>query len=207
MLIVCLCLLYSSSAQAIVLRKGSNGQDVKNVQQKLHDLGYYWGAIDGIYGSQTETSVRYFQKAYGLTVDGVVGPQTLNALGLQPSSGTTPSSSDVYLLARVIYGEARGEPYVGKVAIGAVILNRVKSPLFPNTIAGVIYQPGAFTVVSDGQINLTPDADCIKAARDSMAGWDPTNGCLFYYNPRTATSQWMLSKPISVTIGNHVFCR
>lgn len=204
LLLLCL-LLYMGSAQAAVLRRGSNGAEVKKVQQKLKELGYYNAAVDGIFGPQTEAAVRSFQKAKGLTVDGIVGPQTMKALGLQ-SSGSSNTSNEVYLLARAVYGESRGEPYTGMVAVAAVILNRVDDANFPNTISGVIYQPGAFDVVSDGQINLSPDETAVRAARDAMAGWDPTNGCLYYYNPKTATNKWIRSKPVVVTIGSHVFC-
>ena len=121
------------------------------------------------------------------------------------SSGGSTASGDTYLLARCIYGEARGEPYKGKVAVGAVILNRVRSSEFPNSISGVIYQPGAFSVVSDGQINLSPDEESIKAARDAMNGWDPTGGCLFYYNPSKTSNRFMHSLKTVVTIGNHRF--
>ena len=148
-------------------------------------------------------------------MDGIVGSKTAAALGItlnavnnsgNSSSGSGTTTNDVYLLAHIIYGEGRGEPYKGQVAIGAVVLNRVKSASFPNTIAGVIYQRGAFDAVSDGQVNLAPDANAVKAARDALNGWDPTNGCLYYYNPATATSKWMLSRPVLLRIGNHAFC-
>ena len=180
------------------------------IQQRLKQWGYYSGSVDGVFGSGTLEAVKRFQKKNGLTADGIVGPKTAAAMGLAlqsagaASSGTT--SNDVYLLARVIYGEARGEPYKGQVAIGAVVLNRVRSAQFPNTIAGVIYQRGAFDAVSDGQINLAPDQNALRAARDALNGYDPTGGCLFYYNPKTATSKWMLSRPVLLRIGNHVFC-
>ena len=175
----------------------------KQVQQKLKDLGYYTGKIDGIMGSQSIKAVKQFQKDYGLKVDGIVGKNTLKALGLSSYGGY--SSSDVYLLAKCIHAEARGEPYVGQVAVAAVILNRVKSPQFPNTISGVIYQPWAFTAVHDGQINLEPNDTAYKAAKDALNGWDPSYGCLYYYNPETATSKWIWSRQTVVTIGKHVF--
>lgn len=178
--------------------------DNKAIQQRLKELGYYQGSIDGIYGTQTRNAVIKFQKDYGLTADGIVGPKTLRMLGLN-SSSTGVGSSDLYLLAKCVYAEARGEPYTGQVAVAAVILNRVESPDFPNTIAGVIYQPWAFTAVYDGQINLEPNQDCYNAARDALNGWDPTYGCLYYYNPTTATSQWIFSRKTVVTIGKHVF--
>lgn len=181
----------------------------KTVQTKLKNWGYYTGAIDGIFGPKTKEAVKYFQRKNGLTVDGIVGPKTAAAMGINlgssSSSGTTQSSSDLNLLAKVVYAEARGEPYTGQVAIAAVVLNRVKSSSFPNTISGVVYQPYAFTAVSDGQINLTPNSTAYKAAQDALNGWDPTYGCLYYYNPKTATSSWIWSRKTVVTIGNHVF--
>ncbi len=175
----------------------------KSVQSKLKDLGYYTGNIDGIYGPLTRSAVINFQRDYGLSVDGIVGPETLGALGV--SNSTSQSSSDLYLLAKCVYAEARGEPYVGQVAVAAVILNRVESPEFPNTISGVIYQPWAFTAVHDGQINLEPNDTAYQAAKDALNGWDPTYGCLYYYNPVTATSQWIYSRQVVITIGKHVF--
>ena len=180
----------------------------RTIQTKLKRWGYYFGNVDGIYGSQTRAAVRKFQQKNGLAVDGIVGPNTAAALGmtLSGSSSSSQSSNDLYLLAKCVYAEARGEPYVGQVAVAAVILNRVKSPSFPNTIAGVIYQPYAFTAVSDGQINLTPNQTAYKAAQDALNGWDPTYGCLYYYNPATATSSWIWSRQTVVTIGDHAFC-
>lgn len=175
----------------------------KQIQQRLKELGYYYGNIDGIIGSQSLSAIRNFQRDYGLTVDGIVGPNTLRALGL--SGGGSYSSQDLYLLAKCVYAEARGEPYVGQVAVAAVILNRVESPEFPNTISGVIYQPWAFTAVHDGQINLEPNDSAYSAAKDALNGWDPTYGCLYYYNPATATSEWIWSRTTVVTIGQHVF--
>lgn len=179
----------------------------RTIQTKLKRWGYYNGAIDGIYGSQTRAAVRYFQSKNGLAVDGIVGPNTAAALGMTLSSSTSSqSSNDLYLLAKCVYAEARGEPYTGQVAVAAVILNRVENPSFPNTISGVIYQKGAFTAVTDGQINLTPNSTAYKAAQDALNGWDPTYGCIYYYNPATATSSWIWSRQTVVTIGNHVFC-
>ncbi len=178
----------------------------KAIQQKLKNLGYYKGKIDGIIGTQSLKAIKKFQKDYGLKVDGIVGKNTAKALGITLSTSTSKqSSSDLYLLAKCVYAEARGEPYVGKVAVASVILNRVKSSQFPNTIAGVIYQPYAFTAVSDGQINLEPDKSAYNAARDAMNGWDPTYGCLFYYNPAKTTSKWIYSRQVVTTIGDHVF--
>lgn len=188
---------------------GSSGSEVTQIQTKLKRWGYYNGSIDGIYGSKTVAAVRLFQSKNGLTVDGIAGPKTLQAMGIYTSSSNTGSSnnSDLNLLAHLIYAEARGEPYAGQVGVGAVVLNRVKSSSFPNSVAGVIYQPGAFSVVSDGQINYSPNTTAINAARDAMNGWDPTYGCIYYFNPNTATSSWIWSRPYVITIGNHRFCR
>ena len=209
-LIFMLCLSISGAAMAATLRVGSSGEEVKTLQTKLKRWGYYTGSIDAVFGSGTKKAVIAFQKKNGLTPDGIVGPATLKALGMQSSGGSSASSGsntngNLYLLARLVYGEARGEPYKGQVAVAAVVLNRVKSSKFPNSVSGVIYQSGAFSVVSDGQINLTPDETAIKAARDAMNGYDPTNGCLYYYNPAKTTNQWMLSKPVLLRIGNHAF--
>lgn len=197
---------------AAVYQQGSSGSTVKTIQKKLKNWGYYKGSVDGIFGSKTKEAVKYFQRRNGLKADGIVGNKTLAALGMSTSSGNSSSSSsstysdaDINLLARLIYGEARGESYVGQVAVGAVVLNRIKSASFPNTMSGVIYQRYAFTAVDDGQINLTPNATARKAAQDAMNGWDPSYGALYYYNPATATSAWIFSRKTTVTIGNHVF--
>ena len=189
---------------------GSRGTEVKTIQEKLKRWGYYTGNVDGIYGSLTVTAVKKFQQKNGLTVDGIAGTNTLKAMGIttsSSSSSSTNNSSDVNLLAKAIYGEARGEPYSGQVAVGAVIMNRVKSSKFPNTIAGVIYQSGAFDAVSDGQINLSPDATAKKAAQDALNGWDPSYGAIYYFNPDTATNKWIWSRPLTVKIGKHRFCK
>lgn len=197
---------------AAVLRRGSTGGEVKEVQRRLKKWGYYSGSVDGIFGSGTRAAVIAFQKKNGLTADGVVGKATYKALGMTASynvlAGTQSSSytsSDLYLLAKTIYAEGRGEPYAGQVAIGAVILNRVKSSSFPNTISGVVYQKGAFTAVADGQINLFPDSTAMSAAQDAINGWDPTGGAIYYYNPAIATSAWIFSRPTVTVIGKHVF--
>lgn len=192
---------YNETAQVVEVATVSEN---KQVQQKLKNLGYYKGAIDGIFGKQTIAAVKNFQRDYGLVVDGIVGKKTLAALGLG-STTSKYSSSDIRLLAKCVYAEARGEPYVGQVAVAAVILNRVKSSSFPNTISGVIYQPWAFTSVNDGQINLEPNQSALNAATDAMNGWDPTYGCLYYYNPATATSKWIFQRKKVITIGKHVF--
>lgn len=199
----------SQESVAVLSKRGSSGQEVKSIQTKLKNWGYYKGAVDGIYGSQTESAVSFFQKKNKLTVDGIAGSQTLKAMGIFSSSTSNQSSynQNVDLLARTIYGEARGEPYTGQVAVAAVILNRTKDSRFPKTIAGVIYQPGAFDAVADGQINLQPNQSALNAARDALNGWDPTYGCLYYYNPVTATNKWIKSLPIVLNIGKHVFCK
>lgn len=202
-------LLENNTVQALS-KYGSRGQEVRTIQDKLKRWGYYTGNVDGIYGSLTVSAVKRFQQKNGLKVDGIAGTQTLNAMGIMQSSNTgssTNNSSNVNLLARAIYGEARGESYTGQVAVGAVIMNRVRSSKFPNTIAGVIYQSGAFDAVSDGQINLTPDATAKKAAQDALNGWDPSYGAIYYFNPNTATNDWIWSRPMTVTIGKHRFCK
>ena len=208
--------------QTAVLKQGASGGEVKELQRRLKMWGYYNGSVDGIYGKQTVEAVKYFQRKNGLTADGIAGKATFEALGMMDSanalggssSGSSSSSSssssnytssDTYLLAKCIYAEARGESYEGQVAVGAVILNRVRSSKFPNTISGVIYQTNAFTAVSDGQINLSPDKTAMNAAQDAINGWDPTYGCLYYYNPAVATSSWIFSRPTVTTIGKHVF--
>ena len=195
--------------ETAVLKRGSSGSQVRTLQTKLNNWGYNCGTVDGIFGSKTLAAVKQFQKNNGLTVDGIVGAKTAAALGMTLTSGSSSNSSynssDVYLLAKCIYAESRGEPYLGQVAVGAVVLNRVKSSAFPNSISGVIYQPYAFTAVLDGQINLEPNETAYSAARDAMNGWDPTNGCLYYYNPATATSSWIWSRTVKLTIGKHRF--
>lgn len=180
---------------------------VKTYQQKLKSWGYYTGAVDGVKGAKTVSAVKSFQRKNGLTADGIVGNATAKAMGISVSAGTNSSytNNDTYLLAKAVYSEARGEPYVGQVAIAAVILNRVKSSAFPNTVAGVIYQPWAFTAVHDGQFELEPNATAYQAARDALNGWDPTYGSIYYYNPRTATNTWIRSRKVTTTIGKHVF--
>ncbi len=203
----------TQTTYALTLKQGSTGSTVKTMQKKLKNWGYYKGAVDGIFGSGTKAAVKYFQRKNGLAVDGIVGKKTLAALGMSSASNSNDannvtggySDADVNLLTRLIYGEARGESYAGQVAVGAVVMNRIKSASFPNTMSGVIYQSYAFTAVNDGQINLTPNATARKAALDAMNGWDPTYGALYYYNPATATSAWIFSRKTTVTIGNHVF--
>ena len=201
--------LENSSVEALS-KYGSRGSEVRTIQDKLKRWGYYTGNVDGIYGSLTVSAVKRFQQKNGLTVDGIAGTKTLNAMGIMTnssSSSSTNNSSNINLLARAIYGEARGESYTGQVAVGAVIMNRVRSSKFPNTIAGVIYQSGAFDAVSDGQINLTPDSTAKKASQDALNGWDPSYGAIYYFNPNTATNKWIWSRPMTVTIGKHRFCK
>lgn len=195
-------------ADAAVVAWGDKGDQVALVQQKLKQYGYFSGAVDGVFGKQTYDAVVWFQRKNGLKVDGVVGESTAAALGVTLTGSVSAAGyneSETYLLGRLVHGEARGEPYVGKVAVAAVVLNRVKSPSFPNTISGVIYQSGAFDAVADGQINLTPDEDSLRAARDALNGWDPTGGCLYYYNPATATNGWIWSRTVQLSIGKHNF--
>lgn len=208
-------LLPVSASAATVLEVGSRGDDVTKVQKKLIQYGYMTGTADGRYGEKTRDAVMWFQRKNGLTADGKVGPSTAAALGVTLSGGssaTTASSSativsaDHRLLAKLVYAEARGEPYKGQVAVAAVVLNRVKSASFPNTISGVIYQRNAFTCVNNGSINNTPDNSCIRAALDALNGWDPTGGCLYYYNAKTATDNWIRTRTIKTVIGRHSFC-
>ena len=202
-------------ASVAVLRQGAKGGEVKEVQRRLKLWGYYNGSVDGEFGAGTKKAVIAFQKKNGLTADGVVGKSTYKALGMEKSyqvlqgannaNTSGVNSSEVYLLAKTIHAEGRGEPYVGQVAIGAVIMNRVRSASFPNTVSGVVYQKGAFTAVDDGQINLTPNETAMKAARDAINGWDPTGGALYYYNPAVATSAWIFDRQTVTVIGKHVF--
>ena len=210
-----LCAFALPKADAAVVKVGSRGTVVKNIQTKLKRWGYYTGGVDGIFGAKTKAAVQYFQRRNGLVADGIVGKATAAAMGIS-LSGTTSSSgsttagnisnSDLYLMSCCIYGEARGESYTGKVAVAAVILNRVKNSAFPNSISGVIYQKGAFTCVDDGQINLGTNDECTRAAQDALNGWDPTGGALYYFNPATATSKRIWSRPQLITIGKHIFC-
>ena len=203
---------YSRNNTAQTLSQiGSRGQEVREVQQKLRELGLYSGSVDGVYGTATQKAVRQFQKNCGLTVDGVAGPKTLLYLGLGTGKGSSSSggysSSDVYLLAKIIAAEARGESYTGQVAVGAVVLNRVRHSSFPDSISGVVYQAGAFSAVRDSNWSVAPDATAQKAARDAINGWDPTGGAIYYYNPAKTSNKWIRSRPVITTIGRHVFCK
>ena len=213
-----------------VFSMGAVGDDVYELQGRLKYLGFYDGKIDGVFGPKTHNAVTWFQWEFGLKPDGVVGPKTKLKLweatknwrptaadapnrtggsksNLRPSNNMGLTQNDIQLMANAVYGEARGEPYEGQVAVAAVILNRVRAPEFPDTVAGVIFQPGAFTAVSDGQIYLKPDETALRAVKDAIAGWDPTDGCRYFFNPATATSKWIWSRPQYKRIGKHIFCR
>ncbi len=191
---------------------GSRGTEVRNIQRRLKDWGYYNGSVDGIYGTKTKNAVIKFQKKHKVTADGICGPKTLELIGLPTGKDTSTnnnsgySSSDYQLLARLISAEARGEPYTGQVAVGAVVLNRVEHPSFPNSISGVIYQKNAFTCISDGQFDKPVADSAYSAARDALNGMDPSGGAIYYFNPSTATSKWIWSRPLIKTIGKHRFC-
>lgn len=213
-----LCLLLSVVSQATLgdrtLSKGSRGSEVRDLQKKLIQIGYQVGKVDGIYGKKTQSAVKRFQQEHGIKADGIAGTRTIKELKRLTGESSTSSgkkvgykSSDVQLLARCIYAEGRGEPYIGKVAIGACVMNRIKSSKFPKTIAGVIYQPKAFSAVDDGQMNMSPDESAIKAAREAMSGWDPTGGAIYYFNPAKTTNKFIWSRPQIKKIGDHIFTR
>ncbi|KGN03256.1 cell wall hydrolase [Clostridium novyi A str. 4570] len=217
---------YFNSMKTSVYKYGSKNNIVTEIQRRLKAWDYYEGSLDGKYGYETYLAVKDFQRKNGLTVDGIVGDSTLSALGINDGTGggtskvssntskntsnssntPTTNNSDVMLLARLINGEARGEPYEGQVAVGAVVLNRTRDARFPSSIAGVIYQPGAFTAIVDGQINAELEQNSIKAAKDALNGWDPSDGAVYYFNPDTATSGWIWSRPLIKIIGKHRFC-
>ena len=212
-LLMIVIVMNSSSNTALALSKvGSKGAEVTQIQTKLKNWGYYQGNVDGLFGEGTKNAVILFQKKNGLTADGVVGNATLAALGINAGSGNGGggyggySESDFNLLAKVISAESRGEPYVGQVAVAAVILNRIAHPSFPNTLSGVIYQPLAFSCVADGGINAPTADSAYKAAREAINGSDPSSGAIYYYNPVKSTSQWIFSRPVITVIGNHRFC-
>ncbi|GIQ68580.1 spore cortex-lytic enzyme [Xylanibacillus composti] len=218
------------------IKYGSQGSDVRELQGRLKFLGYYHGNVDGDFGYQTLNAVKNFQSAFGMTVDGIAGSKTKLRLweatknwrpgdenfGANPGGGGGGgggarqqiatsnhlglSDNDLNLMANAVYGEARGEPYEGQVAVAAVILNRIKSASFPNTVSEVIFQPRAFTAVADGQIWLTPNERAKQAVMDAINGWDPSGGCIYYFNPDTATSGWIWTRPQVKQIGKHIFC-
>lgn len=201
----------AQSASADLYKKGSSGDVVSQIQTRLKNWGYYDGAVDGVYGSRTEAAVRWFQEKNGLSADGQTGDKTLAALGISPSGSggggeSATRSGDLYLLARLISAEARGEPYIGQVAVGAVVLNRVEHPSFPNSISAVIYQPGAFSCLDDGQFDEPVAESAFRAAQEALNGYDPSYGAIYYFNPGTATSKWIWSRPLIVQIGSHRFC-
>ena len=186
---------------------GSRGDEVRQIQKKLRSLGYYKGAVDGVYGTGTQKAVREFQQNCGIKADGIAGPKTIRYLGLEGTQKPTGySSSDITLLAKLIAAEARGESYTGQVAVGAVVLNRVSHPSFPDTIAGVIYQKGAFSCVNDSNWSVSPNATSMKAAEDCINGWDPSGGAVYYFNPKKTNDKFMHSRPVITIIGNHHFC-
>ncbi len=197
-------------SQEVLSRLGSRGDEVRRIQTKLKSLGYFSGTVDGIYGVKTQSAVKNFQKSVGITADGIAGNKTLLYLGLG-GSGTVSaggySANDIYLLAKVIAAEARGESYTGQVAVGAVVLNRVESSSFPDTVAGVVYQSGAFSAVTDSNWSVSPDSTSKKAAQDAINGWDPSGGALYYYNPAKTSNKWIRTRPVITTIGSHVFCK
>ena len=209
-LIVCFSIIVCCGMQASALSKmGSRGTEVRNIQSRLKSWGYYNGSVDGIYGTKTRNAVIKFQRAHSLTPDGIAGPRTLEKIGLptgQSSGGGGYSSSDYNLLARLISAEARGEPYTGQVAVGAVVLNRIEHPSFPDTMSGVVYQNGAFSCLYDGQFNKPVADSAYQAARDALNGMDPSGGAIYYFNPSTATNSWIWSRPLITVIGKHRFC-
>lgn len=209
MLLAALCLSFLTAGSAATVAWGSRGDQVRLVQQKLKEYGYFSGSVDGVFGRETYDAVIFFQKKNGLTADGKVGSATASALGIQLTGGAVSAriyrEKEIELLSRLVNGEARGEPYIGQVAVAAVVLNRVRHDAFPNTISGVIFQTGAFDAVWDGQFDLEPTASCVRAARDAMNGWDPTGGCIYYYNPVTATNRWIRTREVQLSIGKHAF--
>lgn len=207
-LFLCFCIISDFTKTENTLSKfGSSGNEVVKIQTKLKQWGYYNGDVDGIYGSRTKAAVEKFQRNNGLSVDGIAGTNTLRAMGITTSNSNYVSDNDAKLLARIINAEARGESYVGQVSVGAVVLNRVAHPSFPNTIAGVIFQDGAFTAVVDGQWDAEMYNTPYKAAQDALNGWDPTGGAIYYYNPAKTTNNWIYSRPVITTIGKHVFAK
>lgn len=213
-LFMCLTLLFSGTfiyydchygeTEEVLSSFGSRGEEVRQIQKKLKSLGFYSGSVDGIYGTGTRNAVVSFQKSCGLKADGIAGPTTLRYLGLTSSDGY--SSSDLWLLAKLIAAEARGENYRGQVAVGAVVLNRVSHASFPDSISGVVYQKGAFDCVRDSNWNISPTETAKKAAKEALNGWDPTGGAIYYYNPKTASNGWIRTRPVLTQIGNHIFC-
>ena len=208
-LIIIFAIILGRVSVSALSKMGSRGSEVKNIQTRLKKWGYYTGSVDGIYGTATKNAVIKFQKKNGLTADGIAGPATLAKIGLPTGKTTTNTggnNADYRLLARIISAEARGEPYTGQVAVGAVVVTRVDHPSFPSTISGVVYQKGAFSCLDDGQFDKPVADSAYKAARDALNGWDPSGGAIYYFNPSTATSNWIWSRPLITTIGKHRFC-
>lgn len=208
-IIIIITIVLGSASVSALSKMGSRGNEVRNIQTRLKNWGYYKGKVDGIYGTQTKNAVIAFQKKNGLTADGIAGPKTLEKIGLAsdtPNSGGY-STAEYNLLARLISAEARGEPYIGQVAVGAVVLNRVEHPSFPSSLSGVVYQNGAFSCLYDGQFDKPVADSAYKAARDALNGMDPSGGAIYYFNPNTATNSWIWSRPYITTIGKHRFCR
>ena len=194
--------------QSVVYKIGSTGDMVRQIQTRLINRGLLTGASDGVYGNKTAIAVRAFQRENNLKSDGIVGADTLVLLGLSGDSSPPPSgdyNSDIELLARIINAESRGEPYMGQVAVGAVILNRVRHPSFPNTISGVIYQQGAFSSLIDGEFYKPIEESCYRAARDAINGTDPSGGAIYFYNPAKTSNKWILNRQVINRIGSHVF--
>lgn len=209
-LFCCLALASVPAADDTLSKVGSHGEEVRQIQQKLKNWGYYSGKLDGVYGIETKNAVVYFQRKNGLTPDGIAGPATLRAMGLasdtQANAGAY-SQSDVDLLTNIISAEARGEPFEGQVAVGAVVLNRMEHPSFPDTLAGVVYQPGAFTAITDGQIHEKIAESARRAAKEALNGADPSGGAIYYYNPDKTSNKWIRTRPVIKRIGAHLFCR
>lgn len=215
-----------------VIQRGAVGEDVIELQSRLKYIGFFHGKIDGVFGWSTYWALRNFQYEFGLPIDGLAGASTKVKLvkstkynrsnvtqnnappkkntPKKPNASNTPngfSQNDIQLMSNAVHGESRGEPFIGQVAVAAVILNRVNSANFPNTVSGVIFEPGAFTAVADGQIWLAPNETSRKAVIDAINGWDPTGEALYYFNPATATSPWIWSRPQIKRIGKHIFCK
>lgn len=189
-----------------VSQVGSRGKEVTAIQEELKARGLFTVGVTGYYGEETRKAVLRFQKQQGISQTGIAGPVTLKALGISVGQMPPATEANIYLLARIISAEARGEPYTGQVAVGAVVLNRVEHPSFPDTLSGVIYQNGAFTAITDGQFNQPISDSAYRAARDALNGWDPTGGCIYYYNPKKTSNKFIWSRPVMLTIGDHRFC-
>ena len=199
-------LTLSRSSQQTISQYGSRGKEGRAIQQELKDRGLFHDDVTGYYGPVTQAAVKRFQKQQGISQTGIAGPATLKALGITVGSIPAATQANISLLARIISAEARGEPYTGQVAVGAVILNRIEHPSFPDTLSGVIFQKGAFTAVTDGQFDQPVSDTAYSAARDALNGWDPTGGCIYYYNPKKTSNKFIYSRPIVTVIGNHRFC-